>query len=187
MKKLIVLGTLLMSTFLSAQDQPDNYDGGSELFKEIQRVKKENPTGKSKVKKKPVKKHNYVVTHKYVKAPDRTPEEAAYYNTYGTDSPSYLKKLMNSEFWKLRKEEAERTSAASEARLRIQREQDSITTKHKNDSIAARQLKYKERVERKNDSMVAVQKLKREQYLEKIREEQKNNKPRTIFTSFKRQ
>lgn len=124
MKNLFILFVILFSITVTAQT-PVGYDGGNELYNAIKKTRQGNATPKPKTKKtKSTKKKT--VTVKQIKAPVRTPYEAAYYETYGTDCPSYLKKLMESEYWETQKKDALQAEIDSEKRHAEQRKLDSI-------------------------------------------------------------
>lgn len=124
MKKIFILFVILFSITANAQ-APAGYDGGNELYNAIKKTRQGSTTTKSKTKKTKSTKKRIVTAHK-INAPERTPYEAAYYQTYGTDCPSYLKKLMESEYWEVQKKDAIRAEIDSEKRHTEQRKLDSI-------------------------------------------------------------
>lgn len=118
--KSILLALLLVFTInLSAQTTPNGYDGGSELQKAILKSRSKQTTKT----KKPVK---HVVTVTELQPPAHTKEEANYYLIYREESPSYLRKLVASDYWKAQQKIADQEEMKGYAERVEKRKKDSL-------------------------------------------------------------
>jgi len=171
MKKLLFAVALLIATTVTAQNAPSNYDGGSELQKAILKSRSKTTTSKNKV---PKTTHKVVVTE--LQPPARTKEETLYYNIHKEESPSYLKKLISSDYWKAQQKIAEQEEMKGYAERVEKRKQDSITQEEirKQNVIAMAKMK-KETAEalRKQDS---ISNAEHQKYIDAQRSEQKKNR-----------
>lgn len=168
MKKLFLSLALLIATTITAQNAPTNYDGGSDLQKAILKSRSKTTTPKKQTANK------VVVTE--LKPPARTKEETAYFILHKEDSPSYLKKLIASDYWKAQQNIAEQEEMKGYAERVEKRKQDSITQEEirKQNVIAMEKIK-KDTAEalRKQDS---ISNADRQKSIEAQRSEQKKKR-----------
>ncbi|MEO8515635.1 MAG: hypothetical protein ABI426_02770 [Flavobacterium sp.] len=176
MKKLLSAVLLLSTITLFAQKAPTGYDGGSELQKAILKAKSQS---KTKGTKKSKTTHKIIVTE--LQPPEHTREEAQYYVLYREESPSYMRKLVTSDFWKQKEKVAEQAELV---------DYDERVAKHKKDSIADEELRKQNviamaKIRKDTDSIRhrqdSISKKEREDYLQRIREDQKKNRRPSIF------
>ena len=171
MKKLLLSVALLIAATLSAQTAPDNYDGGSALRAAILKSKNKQTSAKSKSKTK------HVVI-KQVQPPTHTEAETQYYLIYKEESPSYLRKLLASEYWQKQKEIAHNAEIESDrlyAEQAPQRKEDSIARVEKQNQLEQKQkitmLKYKHA----QDSIKSKRATEDNAYIEEQKRQQKEN------------
>lgn len=170
MKKLLLTVALLIATTVTAQT-PTNYDGGSDLQKAILKTKSKQPASKKTT----------TVTVTELKPPARTKEETTYFLLHKEEAPSYLRKLVESDYWKQQQKIAEVKEMEGYAERVEKRKQDSIKDEEirKHNIIAMEKMKKDtQAASRRQDSIANAE---REKYLEEQRRQQKANKKRPRF------
>lgn len=142
MKKILTLVTLLSITTLTAQNVPSNYDGGSELQRAIIKVRENEKSGKKTPTTKTQSNKKEVVVKK-IEPPKRTKEEELYLILHKEDSPSYIRKLIESDYYKYQMNVAEQEEINYETQRIKKQNQDSII-REENAKIYFEQLKKQE-------------------------------------------
>lgn len=142
MKKILSLATLLSITTLTAQNVPSNYDGGSELQRAILKVRENEKKGKKPSTTTTQSKKKEVVVQK-IEPPKRTKEEELYLILHKEDSPSYIRKLIESDYYKYQINIAEQEEINHRALLNEKQRQDSLI-QEENRRIYEQQIKKRE-------------------------------------------
>lgn len=130
MRVLLIMASLLLSSGIVAQERVVNYDGGADLIKMIEKIQ-------SGAKIKDDVKRDLEI----IRPPERTREETLFFILWGEESPSYLRRLVLSEYWKEKTKIAKQTEVLSklnestEEAGKIKKENDSYKQARYRDSL----------------------------------------------------